>query len=586
MSREQGKEMWALSREFPAFDPMEMKSYDTMERRVREVMPQPKVSWRVKVLDTGEFVEGKGESFPEARYADKDKYEVWTVWTRLSLRELIMYHGGKHLDCHFVEDGFVVFEKVHLTFTFDGIPCAKSSSDTLTVMGLTFKGCKYVYIPQARIARRAAPKNIHEFLDPFVAECKSLKVTVDFLVADAPMRSYLKCLKGHAGRHSCEVCEARGTCVNRRICYPRTSMHQKRRTHASWIVYVEDLEEQRQYERTDHVVGITARSPLLELPGFNMVQQSPSDPMHRDWLGIVRTSLWKPTVGISKAGVMNAQGRRIHQAVSAVYKKYRLPQEFTHRAREVDYANFKAQEWKCLTVTAFDTICDVVLQELGHETAHVWCLFAFLIFIHYGPKAKRDQLGQARLEELHEQLYDEFEDDFGSGACTFNWHSFFHLPEIGKFGTPIEMSTSGYESAYGLVQESYAPSTRNRGLQIVRNMLLRSINHSPGVYCNNNVIIEATKDGLRHKDSIVITEDLHFYKVQAVMADNVIVHAMDTEPWSSKHDPTLDWQVTGIALYKGIIERDICLKRGDIRGKGVLTAGNVLIPMYYQLLFS
>ncbi len=586
MSREQGKEMWALSREFPAFDAIEMKSYDTMERRVREVMPQPKVFWKVKILDSGEFVKGKGDSFPEKRYADKEKYEVWTVWTRLSLRELILYHGGKHLDCDFVEDGYVVFDKVHVTFTFDGIPCAKSTADTLTVMGLKFKGCRYVYIPQARIAKRAAAKNIHEFLDPFIEECKALQVTVDFLVADAPMRSFLKCLKGHAGRHSCEMCEARGTCVNRRICYPRTSLHQRRRTHAKWITYVEDLEEQRQFERTDHVCGITGRSPLMGLPGFNMVQQSPTDPMHRDWLGIVRMSLWKPTVGISKAGVMNARGRRIHEAVSSVYKKYRLPQEFTHRAREVDYANFKAQEWKCLTVTAFETICDVVLQEIGHELAHVWCLFAYLIFIHYGPQASRDKVGQERLEELHEALYDEFEDEFGAGACTFNWHSFSHLPEVAKLGSPIDMSTNAFESAYGLVQQSYAPATRNRGLQIVRNMLLRSINHSPGVHCKNNVIIEPTPDGLRHNDSIVVTEDLSFYKVKATINDNVIVYAMNTEPWSSKHDSTLDWSATGIALYKGLIERDICLRRSDIRGKGVMTAGNVLVPMYYNLLFS
>ncbi len=588
MTRNQGKEMWAFGVEVATdIDPLELRSYDTMERRVREVMPQPTVTWSVRVRDDGSFIRGRGKFFPQRRFSDKTKYQTWIVWTRLCLRELIMYHGGKHQNCDFVEDGMIVFNKVRLTVTFDGIPCANSSSDTLTVMGLRFHGCKYIYIPQARIACNKALKNIHDFLDPFIDQCNMLKVTVDFVVADAPMRSFLKCLKGHAGWYSCEVCEARGRCVHKKVCYPRTELHHPRRTHARWIMFLEDLEDQRKTARnTGDVRGITGRSPLLRLPGFNIVHQAPSDPMHRDWLGVVRNNLWRNTVGVGKSGLMNAKGKRITDAVNKVYLACRLPQEFTHKSRDIDHANFKAQEWKCLAMTCFPAICDIVNEEWGHQLAHVWCLFAYLIFIHYGPSGPREQLGKETLQQLHELLYDEFEDEFGASACTFNWHAFSHLPDVSEFGSPMDMSTENFESAYGLVQQSFAPSTRNRGLQIVRNMLLRSINHNEGIHCAHNLIVEPTVAGLRHDDSIVIDENLKFYKVQKVIGDEVIVFSMDTADWSCQHDPTLQWSLTGVKRYMGLIEREQKLLRSDIRGKGVLTDKNVLIPMYRQLIFS
>ena len=588
MTRGQGKEMWTFGQEVATdIDPQELGSYDTMERRVREVMPPPSVTWSVRVREDNSFIKGKGPVFPEKRFQDRKKFQVWIVWTRVALKDLIKYHGGKHPNCEFVEDGKIVFNKVRLTMTFDGIPCANSSSDTLTVMGLRFKGCKYVYIPQARLAANKAVKNLHDFLDPFVEQCNALQVTVDFVVADAPMRAFLKCLKGHSGWYSCEVCEARGKCINKKVRYPRTEMHQPKRTHARWLMFLEDLEDQRETApNTSDVRGITGRSPLLRLPGFNMIHQAPSDPMHRDWLGVVRNNLWRNTVGVAKSGLMNARGRRISDAVSKIYLACRLPQEFTHRSRDIDHTNFKAQEWKTMVLTCFPSICDNVEEEWGHQLAHVWCLFAFLVLIHYGPPEPRASIGKDTLEQLHELLYDEFEDEFGPSACSFNWHAFSHLPDVRDFGSPMDMSTEMFESAYGLVQLSYAPSARNRGLQIVRNMLLRTVNHSEGSHCQSNFIVEPTPAGLRHDDSIVIDAKLNFYKVQKVLGNQVVVFPMETEEWSCDHDPTLKWSLTGIRRYKGLIEREKLLHVSDIQGKGVLCDKQVLVPLYRDIIFS
>lgn len=62
------------------------------------------------------------------------------------------------------------------------------------------------------------PKSVHEFLEPFIKELKTLQicgfqyhdicysVTIQNVICDAPARAFIKCIKGHGGFFGCEQC--------------------------------------------------------------------------------------------------------------------------------------------------------------------------------------------------------------------------------------------------------------------------------------------------------------------------------------------------------------------------------------------
>ncbi len=231
MNKAQRKDMWSLIRDWEFFDPEDMQSYDTLERKLKHALPNPSVHWKVKNLTTGRIYCGRGSKFPEKKFKNKRVYETLCIWTRVKLRDLIRFHAGQHPNANYIDDGIINFKRVHFSFTFDGIPNGKSSPDNLNVMGIQFRGCKQVYIPAVRVARRKETKNLSKFMDYFLQDCLTLGVRVDFFLADAPMRAFIKCLKGHAGRYSCEYCEAEGECIDRKICYPASTMRQPKRSH-------------------------------------------------------------------------------------------------------------------------------------------------------------------------------------------------------------------------------------------------------------------------------------------------------------------------------------------------------------------
>ena len=587
MNRANGRRMWRLHQKYTKFPGGEpLPSFETLERKVHDAIPKAKVAWTVQRLDNEVVLKGRGECFPEKKFKDKSIYETSCIWTRIGLRDLVQHHATLHPNAKFIVDGQIRYDQVTLKFTYDGIPLGKSSPDTLNVMGVMFEGCKLVYIPHVRVARRSYAKNLSEFLDYFIDECIALRVKVNLFVGDAPMRAFIKCLKGHAGRFSCEVCEAKGVAVDRRICYPASEMGQAQRSHDRWKFIVDDLKQQREHGAVDNVKGIMGESPLLRLPGFDMVRKAPPDPFHRDWLGIAKGTLWKFALGLAKGGYMNQQGKRIADAVSDVYRQISLPKEFSHRSRAIDYANFKAHEWKSLTLSTFPYVCELLSREYGDQFAQIWQLFIFLVMIYHGPEWAMNAAGEDFLRSQHKALYEKFEEEFGQGACTFNFHSFSHMPEICTFARPTQLSTEPFESAYGQVQGSYAPGTRNIGLQITRNMLMRTLAHVEGRQCTQRLHLEEKRKSKRTDDSYIHDSRFNYYKILSVHGRSFQCKKVKTEKWTCVVDPSIPMNLIGVYKYKGLSNETLHVKRQVVNGKAIVTSDKLIIPFTKEMLFS
>ncbi len=280
LKKTQGARFWELHRRHKTYDPKKLQSFPTLLRKVKRVLPVITQYWRVKDFQTGRVYEGSGLHYPAAKYKDLNRYELLETWTRIKLRDMMKFHVRMHSSKRqdYLQDGILKPNWMPLVFTSDGIPCGKSSSESLHVLAIRFLDCKGIYILQTRIAKRGVAKRLEDFLDPFIDECLALSAQVKKFLGDAPIRSFFKCLKGHAGYYSCEVCEAPGLCVQKRVCYPACMIGHPLRSLEKWQEAVSELEEG---EETS-VNGVIGRSPLLKLPHFDMVSDAPADPMHRD----------------------------------------------------------------------------------------------------------------------------------------------------------------------------------------------------------------------------------------------------------------------------------------------------------------
>ncbi len=583
LSKEQASRMWELNkRHDKRFHPREWKTFKSLLRKARKVLPKIEQSWRVVDKVTNTEVQGSGPHFPERLYHDKNRYELLEMWTRIPLKEMMKFHVQVHPEKRqqFAPQNKLQPGSMPFVFTSDGLPCGNSTSNNLHVVALRFDDCKTIYILETRVAQRKVEKKVSDFLDPLTDQFNALEARPKKFLGDAPMRSFFKRLKGHAGYNSCEVCLAPGMCVNRRVCYPACTVGFPLRTMDNWMASVNEIENGI-VEESDGIVG---RSPLLKLPGFDVINDCPSDPLHRDFLGITK-NLWRLLVDPNKHGVPSGRAQTFAKAVSRIYVSVRLPREFSHRSRPVDLANFKGHEWKSLLMTTFHTIAAAGQQLRGGQIGRIVTLYTFLTKIYLGPEKFIDQVGRDALKAMHETLYDMYEEDFGQASCSFNWHSYCHMYEIRKMGRQSYTSTEPFESAYGMIKLSYEPGTKGMGVQILERMLLRCLrtrHHN----CNITLKTGTFDRETRHDDSILVDDNWNFYKIRAQTATHVTVVDINKVKWESEFDPTLPFDLVGVYRFNGYgsVRRE--MPKSFFTGKGVIVEQRLMMGLSWDLLFS
>ena len=240
-----------------------------------------------------------------------------------------------------------------------------------------------------------------------------------------------------------------------------------------------------------------------------------------------------------------------------------------------------------MLITSFTAICQIVNDEVGHILARIWSTYTFLILLYYGPEWVFNEFEDDYLEELHQRLYDDYEMEFGPQACSYNWHAFYHMHTVRKLGRAHLVSTEAYESAYGHVKNAYQPGTRNISLQIVRNMMMKGINNHTPDHCDHELILEPERvKSVRFDDSVAVDEQLNYYKIIHVNGDVVTVLPMETTRWECPWDPTLPFHKVGAKKFKAFAQCQIELDKRLLLGKGVLLDNKLLVPFYWDMLYS
>lgn len=281
------------------------------------------------------------------------------------------------------------------------------------------------------------PKSISSFLAEFTQEVKILEhegilfngvthfVRVSCIIADAPARSFFKCIKTHNAYHSCERCEDEGEWEGR-VIYSAVSS--RPRTDSSFFNKID----------TDHHVGT---SPLAILQ-VGLVSQTVLDYMHLICLGVVRKliNLW--ISGPLKTRVPNKDVEKISQNLCNITKL--IPGEFGRKPRSLkDIKRFKATEFRLfLLYTSMTSLKNILPVTLYNHFMLLQCSMYILL----SKSASQSDWNQIA-KDILQQFVHGMVKLYGKKSVVYNVHGLLHISNDAlNYGNLDNVSAFSFEN--------------------------------------------------------------------------------------------------------------------------------------------
>jgi hypothetical protein len=283
------------------------------------------------------------------------------------------------------------------------------------------------------------PNDINLFLKSFVEELEQLEnegfeyngkfynIRIRCIVADAPARSYIKCIKNHNAYYSCERCDRKGKWM-RRVVYPGNRIGNLY-TDAAFI----------NQEYVHHHEGI---SPLTKLK-LGMISQIPLDYMHLICLGVVKKLLITWTSGPLTARLSPRQILSISRRLISM--KCNIPKEFNRKCRSLkDLKHWKATELRTFVLYVGPSALRGILNDklfshflLLHSAVYILC--SELAF---------DKSWVSYAGELLSQFVNEISDNYYKEFYVYNVHSLLHLhSDVSRLGPLDYFSAFEFENS-------------------------------------------------------------------------------------------------------------------------------------------
>jgi len=258
-----------------------------------------------------------------------------------------------------------------------------------------------------------------EFMKYFIKEFADLELNgIDFLnvkysvrlssiIADAPARSFIKCIKNHNSYNSCERCTVHGEWLGR-VIYPIENS--ELRSDSSF------------YNQTDpdHHVGVSIITNLKVGP----ISQIPLDYMHMICLGVVRKLVRQWVKGKLSNRLPNRDKKLISNRLLLFRKSF--PSNFQRKPRslwEIDH--YKASELRTILLYTGVLAFKDIIPKSNYKN---FLLIHSAMFILLSDKASHKEWNKLAKELLHEFVAG-VEKIYGSEFLIYNIHSLIHIPD-------------------------------------------------------------------------------------------------------------------------------------------------------------
>lgn len=191
-------------------------------------------------------------------------------------------------------------------------------------------------------------------------------------------------------------------------------------------------------------------------------------------------------------------------------------QEFSSRAREMDFAVLKAQEMRNIILFMFPVIIQCL--ESGAKERRLWLLLTFMIRSCVLPENEFQAIDQDEISSACDQFYALFESLFSSKNCTYSIHVLAsHLLAIRSLGPLTATSAFLFESFYGEMRHSFTPGTQSPLKQILQKIYLKRAHtfHS----CEKKIHY-SEKDTAMEQNSLIYIYENSTYKMYKIINVN------------------------------------------------------------------
>jgi hypothetical protein len=580
-----GNAMWEFFRENvtalheckleAAFTGKDLPCFKTIRRRTGFDLPPILLSCSHRDLTTGDIVRVDDvATFPKKKFQDRQRYKLLSEVTSVSLKDLVKFHTRIHPDMNPSQHP--------ITISIDGVPESKSGGLTFDVFSVRFSGCRNIYPVRIVKTQKGAKVGFANFVNPVIAEIIECGLSVDYIVADAPMRAKILGMKQHGSYQGCGKCAAAANCIkvsdesNATVrVWPASTFGHRPRTRAS----IEASAVLRAQAGVPDVAGIVTRSPFLDLPDFDLPRKVGTDYMHNIAKGNTLRFLELVTdAGSTRSSACKEETVRA-TAISASLRKVRLPREFQRRTRDINLHTAKASELRNMAMILFP--CIGKLMRIDSHLRCLWYLYAFICRALILPDDEFANVDKPALRASMRTFYAGYEKEFGLHHCTFNLHEFTHMVDSREDGELTAFSAFPFESSYAPFVNSYHAGTMSTAKSAINNTygrLVTDVTHR----CKKRMYI-APKVTAASDDTIVYTSGYQFHRVLRVQGRSLICSPITVRDFEPAAD--VDFGSVGVFVYGDTSDDECVLLRSDVKGKGCIVL-NVLVAIAANLLLE
>ncbi|XP_076660021.1 uncharacterized protein LOC143363293 [Halictus rubicundus] len=278
---------------------------------------------------------------------------------------------------------------IRLIFNIDGVPVSKNSNKQF-----------WPILPYIMVMYRS---NTFSLLSALVS-----LICVICFTCDAPARAFLKNIKGHTGRNSCERCTEEGTYYKKRIIYENHNA--SARTHEDFKNF-RDIKHHKNNERT----------PLLNISTLNIIEDFALDYMHLCCLGVMKKLLHHWCKVEFRLQQRNKLSKRMISAA-----KY-LPSEFNRKSRSIsELPRYKATEFRLFLLYLGPILLKKILPNIFYN--HFLLLHAAMRILLLN-KLRVDVKWLNKAREMLIQFVNDSSVLYGREFSVYNVHNLVHITD-------------------------------------------------------------------------------------------------------------------------------------------------------------
>ena len=448
---------------------------------------------------------------------------------------------------------------------------------------ISFHGCRNVYPLRLIRPNEKFKYDEQEELANVINDINESNIVIDACILDKPKRSVVTLTKSHAAKFPCEYCECPAvsyiddTMTKRKLTWPPATMNGRPRTITAIRRIVNSIEEGENVSQ-DYLKGIKGRSLLLDQPNFDYTSDIPCEYMHCVCLGIGKNMMELTyKIGKNRTRVTTRQ-RCDPKLFNDLIILVQVPREFPRRCRNLDTANFKAQEYRSCILFFFPIILKNI-PEIYKKEKQLWLALVFMVRSCVIPNEEFSNVSRDTIYTACELFYNLYFELFGQRNCTYTVHIVpSHLLKIRGNVPFTERSAFRFESFYSEMKNLFKPGTSSPLKQILSNTLMkRQLEfHS----CEKTILYQKVKEKqTMENNSLIYTynNNTHdFFVITDINEDVFTCRRHGKFEFKPILLPTFDWKTVGVYRKGPIGSQVFNIHKNEIKGKAICVLNMII----------